>query len=150
MSSIQWGLNVQKAIGLWTACFMGAQTVHFMSHFEVLASIVVYLWATNMYMWLDFGKPTELSHWAYSILLAQLMATLIHYTFTLPLSGLVDWSAFLKRLLPTLSIQDWDNGTHGGHYMEGMGVKFTPGIGGRLLRHSSVFGPMAGTSGTHS
>ena len=37
-----------------------------------------------------------------SILLAQLMATLIHYTFTLPLSGLVDWSAFLERLLPTL------------------------------------------------
>ena len=35
-------------------------------------------------------------------------------------------------------------------YMEGMGVKFTPGMGGRLLRHSSVFGPMAGTSGTHS
>ena len=34
--------------------------------------------------------------------------------------------------------------------MEGMGVKFTPGIGGRLLRHSSVFGPMACTSGTHS
>ena len=33
--------------------------------------------------------------------------------------------------------------------MEGMGVKFTPGMGGRLLRHSSVFGPMAGTSGTH-
>ena len=29
--------------------------------------------------------------------------------------------------------------------MEGMGVKFTPGIGGRLLRHSGVFGPMAGT-----
>ena len=31
--------------------------------------------------------------------------------------------------------------------MEGMGVKFTPGIGGCLLRHSSVFGPMAGTLG---
>ena len=55
-----------------------------------------------LYMWLDIGKPTELSHWAYSILLAQLMATLIHYTFTLPLSGLVDWSAFLERLLLTL------------------------------------------------
>ena len=35
-------------------------------------------------------------------LLAQLMATLIHYTFSLPLSGLVDRSAFLERLLPTL------------------------------------------------
>ena len=38
----------------------------------------------------------------------------------------------------------------GRRYMEGMGVKFTTGIGGRLLRHSGVFGPMAGTSGTHS
>ena len=55
-----------------------------------------------IHMWLDFGKPTELSHWAYSILLAQLMDTLIHYTFTLPLSGLVDRSAFLEQLLPTL------------------------------------------------
>ena len=47
-------------------------------------------------------KPTEMSHWAYSILLAQLMATLIHNTFTPPLSGLVDWSAFLEQRLPTL------------------------------------------------
>ena len=78
------------------------------------------------------------------------MATLIHYTFTLPFSGLVDWSAFLEQLLPTLYIHDWDNGTHGGRYMEGMGVKFTTGIGGRLLRHSGVFGPIADTFGTHS
>ena len=33
--------------------------------------------------------------------------------------------------------------------MEGIGVKFTSGLGGRLLRHSSVFGPMTGSSGTH-
>ena len=32
----------------------------------------------------------------HSILLAQLMPTLIHHTFALPLSGLVDWSAFLE------------------------------------------------------
>ena len=32
--------------------------------------------------------------------------------------------------------------------MEGMGLKLTPR--GHLLRHSSMFGPMAGTSGTHS
>ena len=38
-------------------------------------------------MLLYFGKPTEMSHGDYSILLAQLMATLIHYVFTLPLSG---------------------------------------------------------------
>ena len=50
----------------------------------------------------DFGKPTELSHWAYSILLAQLMATLVHYTYTVPLPGLVNWSAFLEQVLSTL------------------------------------------------
>ena len=53
-------------------------------------------------MLLHFGKLTEMSLGAYSILLAQLMATLIHYTFTLPLSGLVDWSPFLERLLSAL------------------------------------------------
>ena len=35
-------------------------------------------------------------------LLAQLMATLIHYTCTVPLPGLVNWSAFLEQVLPTL------------------------------------------------
>ena len=38
-----------------------------------------------------------MSHQAYSILSAQLMATLIYYPFTVPLSGLADWSAFLGR-----------------------------------------------------
>ena len=33
--------------------------------------------------------------------------------------------------------------------MEGMGLKFTPVIGRDLLCHSSMFGPIAGTSGTH-
>ena len=33
--------------------------------------------------------------------------------------------------------------------MEGMGVKFTSGMGKRLLRHSSMFGPITGSSGTH-
>ena len=31
--------------------------------------------------------------------------------------------------------------------MEDMGLKFTPGIGRRLLCHSSMFGHMGGTSG---
>ena len=31
--------------------------------------------------------------------------------------------------------------------MEGMGLKFTPVIGRRLLRHSSMFGLIAGTFG---
>ena len=56
----------------------------------------------HVHMSLDFGKPTELSHWAYSIFLAHLMATLVRYTYTVPLSGLVDWSAFLERVLPAL------------------------------------------------
>ena len=34
--------------------------------------------------------------------------------------------------------------------MVGMGLKFTPVIGRHLLHHSSMLGPMAGTSATHS
>ena len=34
--------------------------------------------------------------------IGPIMATLIHYTFTLPWSGLVDWSPFLERLLSAL------------------------------------------------
>ena len=33
--------------------------------------------------------------------------------------------------------------------MEGMGLKFTLGMGRRPLRHSNVFRPIAGSSGTH-
>ena len=53
-------------------------------------------------IWLDFGKLTELSHLAYSIILAELIATLVHYTYTVQLPGLVDWSAFLEQVLLTL------------------------------------------------
>ena len=35
-------------------------------------------------------------------LLTQLIATLVHYTYTVPLPGLVDLSAFLEQVLPTL------------------------------------------------
>ena len=41
------------------------------------------------------------------------MATLVHYTYTVQLPGLMDWSAFLERVLPTLWIHDWDNGQMG-------------------------------------
>ena len=34
--------------------------------------------------------------------------------------------------------------------MEGMGLKFTPLTGRCLLCHSSMFGPMADTSGTYT
>ena len=37
-----------------------------------------------------------------SILLAQLIATLIQYPFTVPLQGLTDWSAFLERVFLTM------------------------------------------------
>ena len=31
-----------------------------------------------------------------------IMATLVQYTYTVPLLGLVDWSAYIERVLPTL------------------------------------------------
>ena len=31
--------------------------------------------------------------------IGQLMATLVHYTYTVPLPGLANWSAFLERVL---------------------------------------------------
>ena len=34
--------------------------------------------------------------------IGPLMATRVHYTYTLPLQGLVDWSAFVERVLPIL------------------------------------------------
>ena len=51
---------------------------------------------------LDIGKLTEMSHLANCILLPQLIATLIHYPYTVALVGLADWSAFLKLVLPTM------------------------------------------------
>ena len=30
----------------------------------------------------------------------------------------VNWSAFLKGILPTLQSHGWDNGTHGGHQLD--------------------------------
>ena len=50
-------------------------------------------------VWLGFGKPTKLSQQTYSILLAQLVATLIHHPFTVPLSGYAEWSAFIEQVL---------------------------------------------------
>ena len=39
---------------------------------------------------------------AYSILLVQLIATLTHYPYTVALTGLADWSAFLELVLLTM------------------------------------------------
>ena len=46
-----------------------------------------------------------MSHLAHSILLAQLIATLIHYPYTVALTGLVDWSAFLELVLLTCKVK---------------------------------------------
>ena len=79
------------------------------------------------------------------------MATFVHYTYTVPLPGLIDWSAFLEQVFadPVNSqLRQWDpwRALHGRHRSE----KFTTVIGEYLLCHLSMFGPMAGTSGTHS
>ena len=105
----------------------------------IIRTFVIRFWKT------DWILTLGLFHF-----IGQLMATLVHYTYTVPLPDLIDWCGFLEQLLPTLQIYDWDNETHGGRYMESMGLKFTPVIGRRLLYHSSMFGPMDGTSGTHS
>ena len=55
-------------------------------------------------------KPTEMSHLAYSISLAQLIATLIHYLCTVAFIGLADWSAFLEQVLLSMQRHEWDNG----------------------------------------
>ena len=70
----------------------------------------------------------------------------IHSAIT-RLGGLVCFSR-VSFVDPVNSLlRQWDPW---GCYMEGMGLKFTPLMGRRLLHHSSMFGPMAGTSGTHS
>ena len=51
---------------------------------------------------MDIVKSTEMSCLAYSILLAQLITTLIHCPCTVALTGLADWSAFLELVLPIM------------------------------------------------
>ena len=92
------------------------------------------------HLWLDIGKPTELSHLAYSILLVQLIATLIHYPCTVALTGLADRSAFLELVLPTMWSHIWDNGAHGEHQIGGIGLMFTTVLVTRLLGHPGLSG----------
>ena len=93
----------------------------------------------NSNMWLDFGKLTKLSHLG----LFRFIGPANGYTCALHIHSafirLVDWSAFLEQVLLTLWIRNWDIGSNGGHYIEGMGLKFTPVIGRSLLGHSSMF-----------
>ena len=44
----------------------------------------------------------KMLHLAYSILLAQLIVSLIRYPCTVVLTGLADWSAFLELVLPSM------------------------------------------------
>ena len=60
------------------------------------------------------------------------------------LPDLADWSAFLEQVLLTLESHNSGNRTIGGHYMEGMGLKFTPVIVRCLLSPLSMFRSIAG------
>ena len=84
-------MNIKKIV---TVAF---QTKQPHNSFTLYCKIALLKFTVYQHRWLDLGKLTELSHWAYSILLAQLMATLVRYTYTVPLPGLVDWSAFLEH-----------------------------------------------------
>ena len=46
-----------------------------------------------------FWKTNKIVTLGLFILLAQLMATFIHNTYTVTLPGLIDWCAFLERVL---------------------------------------------------
>ena len=88
-------------------------------------------------------------HYAYSILLAQLITTLIHYRFTVPLPGLTDWSVFQSKFSDhvnsQLRQQDPWRVLHARH-----GSEINSSGSETSLDPMSMFGPMAGTSWTHS
>ena len=100
-------------------------------------------------MRLDIGKWTEMSHLAYSISLAQLIVTLTHCLCTVALTGLADWSAFLKLVLLTMWSHNWDSEAYGGHHMGGMGLIFTPALVRHLLGPLGLSRLMTSTSWTH-
>ena len=61
---------IKHVIVLTIACEYAIQVLT-ISHFHTI-------WIQLSILWSDFWKPTELSHCAYSILLAQIIATYIH------------------------------------------------------------------------
>ena len=76
-------------------------------------------------MWLDFGKLPKLSH--YHFIGPANDYTLIHYTYTVQLPALFNWSAFLEQVLPTSfanpvnsQLRQWDSwrALHGRHGSE--------------------------------
>ena len=67
-----------------------------------------------------------MSHLAYSILLAQLIITLINYQCTVALPGLADWSAFLRQASLTMpcevTIETIAKIRHGRHLLDTLGL----------------------------
>ena len=96
-------------------------------------------------------KPTQNCHTRPILFYCQTNG----YTRTLhyhSVSIKLGWLVCFSRATFAYPVNSWlrqSDGTHGGDYMEGMGLKFTPGMGRRLLRNSSMFGPLAGSSGTY-
>ena len=80
--------------------------------------------------------------------------TQLRTTHTPPIHSVIirfDWLvSFPEWFCSIMWTHNWDNMTHGGHYMENMCHIFTPVVMRHLLGPISMFGPMAGTSWTHS
>ena len=49
-----------------------------------------------------FWKTNEIVTLGLLYFIGQVMAALIYYPFTVPLPGLVDWSALLGQVMPTM------------------------------------------------
>ena len=60
----------------------------------IFASLVIYL--------TGFWKTNEIVTLGLLYFIDQVMAALIYYPFTVPLPSLVDWSAFLGQVMPTI------------------------------------------------
>ena len=71
------------------------------------------------------------------------MATLVHYVHVYSAITRLGWLVYfsIASFADPVNFHDWNNRTHGGCYMEGMGLKSTPVIGGHLIRHLSMFCP---------
>ena len=81
---------------------------------------------------------------------SYIIATLMHYPFTVELLSLADYYAFLEWIVLTMSSHDWDNRAHGGHYKKDMSLKLTPVIVRCLFGTLGMSGPMAGASCTRN
>ena len=71
-----------------------------------------------LYMWLSQQKPALFALKLNSILLPQFTDTLNIYPSPVHQVLNVNWSAFLKGILPTFQSYGWNDGTHGGHQLD--------------------------------